>query len=88
MKNIFLIIFLLCTVSYSQERMNPDGYIGGLTFESFSGFGDVEYKEFFSGEQVGSTNLSQKMTFNFRVLLPITERLTIGLTYESKKNRI
>ena len=71
------------TFKLKEPKLNPDGYIGGVTFKIEPGFdyvGNAEYKE-----NLGSSSATQDLTIKnpflkLNVLFPLAENSTFFLT--------
>lgn len=78
MKYIIVLFILSSSFLFSQEQINPDGYIGYLSFHltPFFTSGEIEAKTD-NDQLIGTEKISSKLGFNFEVKYPISDNFTL-----------
>lgn len=70
MKTLSIIFLLICAPIVAQEKMNPDGYIGGLTFN----LGTAYHTESIADKPA--------VKLDAEVKIPISQAFTVSLYYQ------
>lgn len=76
-----IIIILILSKVLIGQAMNPDGYIGGITFQGLYFFNNGTGKYVYNDLEVGKTDLNKSQDFLVKAKIPVSSDLTVIVQY-------